>query len=123
MCAAGSWKRTSPGVSRPKSASSRTRPSRYWSTAWVTTPPDHPVQRPADADLRASAVGERSVVEVGLGQDLAFLLVLHHVRPRLAIALLEQDVLGAHDVAGVEVLRVGPRPHLHARVLGPQRRD
>src|SRR6201984_626882 len=67
-----------------------------------------------------SAVDERPVVEVGLGQDLAFLLVLQHVSPRLAIALLEQDVLRAHDVASVKVLRIGERPQLHVSVLGGQ---
>jgi AcrR family transcriptional regulator len=38
----------------------------------------------------ASAVDERPVVEVGLGQDLALLVVLVHVGPRLPVALLEQ---------------------------------
>src|SRR5450755_4811237 len=70
------------------------------------------------AGLLGSAVDERPVVEVRLGQDVALLLVLQHVGPRLAIALFEQDVLRAHDVAGAEVLRIGPRPQLHVRVLG-----
>src|SRR5262249_52386561 len=70
-----------------------------------------------------SAVGERAVVEISLGQDLPLLFVLKHVNPRLAIALLEKDVLGAHDIARVEVLRIGPRPQLHVRVLRPQGGD
>ena len=45
------------------------------------------------AGLLGSAVDERPVVEVRLRQDLALLLVLQHVGPRLAIALFEQDVL------------------------------
>src|SRR5512135_2120805 len=73
--------------------------------------------------LPGSAVGERPVIEVRLGQDLEFLVVLQHVDPRLAVALLEQDVLRAHDVAGVEVLRIGPRPYLHVLVLRAQRGD
>src|SRR5690349_6993091 len=78
------------------------------------------IGRPA---RQASAIGERPVVEVRLGQDLHFLVVLQHVDPRLAVALLEQDALRAHDVAGVEVLRIGPRPDLHVLVLRAQRGD
>src|SRR5579859_6229243 len=70
-----------------------------------------------------SAVDERSVVEVRQGQDVALLLVLQQVGPWLAIALFEQDVLRAHDVAGVEVLRIGPGPQRHVRVLGSQGGD
>jgi len=69
------------------------------------------------------AVGERPVVEVRFGQDVALLLVLQQVGPRLAITLFEQDVLCAHDVAGVEVLRIAERPQPHVRVLGSQGRD
>ena len=50
-------------------------------------------------------------------------LVLQHVGPRLAVALLVQEVLRAHDVAGVEVVRIGPRPHRHVLILRAQRRD
>ncbi len=50
---------------------------------------------PPRAGLLDSAVDECPVVEVRLGQDVALLLVLQHVGPRLAIALFEQDVLRA----------------------------
>jgi len=60
--------------------------------------------------LAGSAVGERPVVEVGRGQDLPLLLVFQQVGPRLAVALPEQDVLGPHDVTGVEVLGIGEGP-------------
>jgi cytochrome d ubiquinol oxidase subunit II len=80
-------------------------------------------QDAASACQLGSAVDERPVVEVRLGQDLELLVVLQHVDPGLAVALLEQDVLRAHDVAGVEVLRVGPRPYPHVLVLRAQRGD
>jgi hypothetical protein len=41
----------------------------------------------AGAGLSDSAVDERPVIEVRLGQDLALPLVLQHVGPRLVIAL------------------------------------
>ena len=50
-----------------------------------------------------SAVDEGSVIKVGVRQDLPFLVVLQHVRLGLPAALLEQDVLRSHDVAGAEV--------------------
>jgi hypothetical protein len=49
--------------------------------------------------------------------------VLQQVGPRLAVTLLEHEVHRAHDVARVEVLRVGPRPQRHVRVLGTQGGD
>src|SRR5690242_485903 len=77
---------------------------------------------PGLAVTPGSAVGEGPVVEVGLGQDVPLLEVLQEVDPRLPVALLEQDVLRSHDVAGAEVLRVTERAPLHPGVLRPQGR-
>src|SRR5580658_1894951 len=87
--------------------------SRSWRGAERGMPPLCPRGGGGAAGLPASPVGERAVVEVRLGQDFLLLLELEQVGPRLAVAPPEEQVLRAHDVAGVEVLRVGERQQRH----------
>src|SRR5260370_3510371 len=74
-------------------------------------------------DRRASAVDGGTVVQVGLRQDVPFLVVLQHVDPEFPVALLEQDVLRSHDVAGAEDLLITEPAPLHPGVLEPHARD
>jgi hypothetical protein len=77
------------------------------------------VRRPCPEEGAGSVVDEGSVIKVGVRQGLPFLVVLKQVRPGLLVALLEQDVLRSHDVAGAEVLRIAERAPFHPGVGRP----
>jgi hypothetical protein len=71
--------------------------------------------------LLDSALDERPVIEVRLGQDVALLLVLQQVSPRLAIALFDQgcDASYCYHHWQVSESGYGYCPRGHGKSLDP----
>ena len=71
--------------------------------------------------MRLSAVTELFALQVDRGDVVPLAPVVLRVLPLGLVAAFRQQVHAAHQVVGVEVVRIHPRQDLHPLVLAPQR--
>src|SRR5229473_1452466 len=74
---------------------------------------------PSDAPT-GSLVDERTVVEIGGGELVLLGPVVLGVLPFGLVAALRQQMHAAHQIAGIEVLRIDPGQQGHVVILRPQ---
>src|SRR4051794_28077836 len=90
---------------------------RFMLCRWSCRTPDGATAVRPEAERGASPVHEGRVVQVD-GRELVLLgPVVLRVPPLALVPAPRQQVQPPRQVAGVEVLRVGPRQQRHARVL------
>src|ERR1051326_5187436 len=83
------------------------------------------ISMPATAEQRTfgggSLVMEYGIVEIDRGEFVLLGPVILGVLPFRLVAALWQEMHAAHQIAGVEVLRIDPGQDWHVLVLGPPR--